>query len=418
VSQPPAIVLNTQAEDVNCFGGNDGLAVVTGLSNANLPVGYAWSNGGTGSQVTSLVAGTYTVTVTDTKGCTAMKSFVIEQPPTLDLSFTQEPLLCATEQTASIEATIQGGMATYNYAWSNGGTTGSISQLGAGVYVLTVTDQNGCTVTGSQTIVLPDSLRLDLQMTPPECFGERNGRIKLLVSGGQIPYRYSLNGGEFGGSSTFIALTAGIYTLQVRDANGCITALTDTLDQPPAIVVQLPADTTLVLGDSLLLSSTITQAVGNVTYAWSSTYVDSLTCVDVLFCDEIWVKPAISNIYQLMVTDENGCVGKASIAVKIEKPRGVYVPTAFSPNGDFTNDLLVVHGLSKQVRNILTFRIFDRWGELIYEDKNFTVNQLDRGWDGQFRGQPVDPGVFVWVLEAEYIDGHRDILKGNVTLIR
>jgi gliding motility-associated-like protein len=96
----------------------------------------------------------------------------------------------------------------------------------------------------------------------------------------------------------------------------------------------------------------------------------------------------------------------------------VYVPTAFSPNNDLTNDLLVVHGISKQVRQIVTFKIFDRWGEQIYEDQNFEVNQPDRGWDGQFLGQPSDPGVYVWLLEAEYLDGHREKLKGDVTLVR
>ena len=69
-------------------------------------------------------------------------------------------------------------------------------------------------------------------------------------------------------------------------------------------------------------------------------------------------------------------------------------------------------------RNILIFKVFDRWGELLYEDQSFAVNQLSRGWDGSFRGQPNDPGVYVWVLEAEYIDGRRETLKGDVTLIR
>ena len=146
--------------------------------------------------------------------------------------------------------------------------------------------------------------------------------------------------------------------------------------------------------------------------------MDSFVCAVVVFCDEIWIKPFLSNTYRLTVTDQNGCTGKSAIRVKVEKPRGVYVPTAFSPNDDQTNDLLVVHGLGRPVRNILGFKIFDRWGELIYEDENFMVNQLSRGWDGQFRGQPSDPGVYVWLLEAEYIDGHRETLKGDVTLIR
>jgi gliding motility-associated-like protein len=255
-------------------------------------------------------------------------------------------------------------------------------------------------------------------LTEPACFGALNGRIKLLVTGGQIPYRYSLNNGAFGGSSTFIALEAGAYTLTVMDAFGCSTTQSATLDQPPAIVVTLPSDTTVVYGDSIFIQGAVANGVGMLDYEWSSSLIDSLVCTDTIFCDEILIKPVIGNYYRLQVTDENGCIGRSQIHVKVEKPRGVYVPTAFSPNGDFTNDLLVVHGLSKHVESILYFRVYDRWGELLYEDLNFAVNETNRGWSGEFRGQDSDPGVYVWVLEVKYNDGKREVLKGDVTLIR
>jgi gliding motility-associated-like protein len=118
------------------------------------------------------------------------------------------------------------------------------------------------------------------------------------------------------------------------------------------------------------------------------------------------------------VTDENGCMGIDIVKVNVEKPKGVYVPTGFSPNGDLENDLLVVHGKGRQVNRIVIFRLYDRWGELIWEDRNFAVNDVSRGWDGTFRGQECDPGVYVWTLEAEYIDGYIEQLQGNVILIR
>ncbi len=418
VNQPPEITLNSDIEDVKCFGGNDGSATITGVLNANQPVVYDWSNANASPQIMALVAGVYTVTVTDTEGCKATKIFEINEPEVLGLSFQQQPLLCATDSNATIAVVVTGGTGDYTYQWINGENTATINQLGPGQYSLTVTDRNGCTVTGVQTIEQPDSLLLASQLTEPECFGEQNGRIKLLVTGGRAPYRYSLMDDVFGGSSNFIALGAGVYSMQVRDAYGCITSLVDTLGQPPAVAVMLASDTTIILGDSLLLSATTSNTFGATNYQWSSTLVDSFTCVDAVFCDEILITPFISNTYRLTVTDENGCAGKASIHVRVEKPRGVYVPTAFSPNDDQNNDLLLVHGLSRQVRNILTFKVYDRWGELVYEDQNFTVNQVSRGWDGQFRNQPSDPGVYIWVLEAEYIDGHRELLKGDVTLIR
>ena len=98
------------------------------------------------------------------------------------------------------------------------------------------------------------------------------------------------------------------------------------------------------------------------------------------------------------------------------KPRRIFVPTGFSPNGDSANDRLLVHG--QPSARILDFRLFDRWGELVYETGNFTPNDPDIGWDGTFRGQEMDPGVYVWILEVEYMDGVTEILRGNTTLIR
>lgn len=233
-----------------------------------------------------------------------------------------------------------------------------------------------------------------------------------------MPYRYGINGGALGGSDVFIALGAGVYTAVASDANGCTVSRTATISQPPAVQVLLGLDTSIVLGDSLLISSTVNNAVGITRLEWSSVLLDSFNCASLPECDEIWVRPGYSNSYRLKVTDERGCMGNAEIRVKVEKPRGIYVPTGFTPNGDFENDLLVVHGKSKQVRKVLVFKIFDRWGELVYEDREFQVNDTSRGWDGTFRGQPCDPAVFVWLLEAEYMDGYIEQLKGHVTLLR
>jgi gliding motility-associated-like protein len=134
--------------------------------------------------------------------------------------------------------------------------------------------------------------------------------------------------------------------------------------------------------------------------------------------DELLVHPTINNRFTVTVTDENRCSASQSVRVSIFTPRGVYVPTGFSPNEDQVNDLLVVHGTGSQLEEIVTFSVYDRWGELVYEDQHFPVNETSRGWDGSFRGKPCNPGVFVWVLEALYRDGRKELLKGNVTLVR
>ena len=418
VNQPPAIVVETAHENVSCFGFSDGSARVVNVQGVNPVVTYTWNNNFTGTQIDQLSIGMYTVTVVDVKGCTGSMSEQVTQPEQLNVAFTTKPLLCSGDTNAEITASVAGGTPQYTLLWNTGNTLNGITNLGPGVYTLQIIDVNGCLLTDSATVVRPDDLMVDLRATDPRCFGDLNGHIDLSVSGGKLPYRYNINGGEFGGSPNFIGLGAGIYSIQVKDANNCVTTLSDSLNQPLPVSVSLGMDSTIVLGDSLLLSPDISNAIGALQYKWQSSLLETWVCMDDIDCESILVKPVYTNTYFLQITDANGCKAESRVKIRVEKPRGIYVPTAFSPNSDSSNDLLVVHGKSQQVRNILTFRIFDRWGELVYQDQNFSVNDATRGWDGRFRGNACDPGVFVWQLEAEYNDGFREVLSGSVTLVK
>lgn len=418
VTQPPAIVVETAHEDVSCFGLSDGSARVVNVQGVNPISQYNWSNSITGIQIDNVVIGTYTVTVVDSQGCTGSNSEQVIQPEVLSVEFVTKPLLCSGDTDASITATVEGGTPQYTLQWSNGNSLSGITNLGPGVYTLQITDSNGCVLSDSASIIRPDEMIIDARTTDPRCFEDRNGHIDLSVSGGRLPYRYSIDGGAFNGSPNFIGLAAGLYTIQVKDANNCIITLTDSLLQPLPLELSLGPDSTIILGDSLLLSPDISNATGSLLYKWQSSLVEVWDCVDTIDCESILVKPAHTNTYFLQITDANGCKGESRIKISVEKPRGVYVPTAFSPNGDVTNDLLMVHGKGQQVRNILVFKVYDRWGELVYQDQNFNVNDATRGWDGQFRGNACDPGVYVWHLEAEYMDGFKEVISGSVALVK
>ena len=123
-----------------------------------------------------------------------------------------------------------------------------------------------------------------------------------------------------------------------------------------------------------------------------------------------------THAFNVSVKDARGCIGQDEILVKVEKVRRIFVAEGFTPNDDGNNDLLLVHGQTNA--KILTFRVYDRWGELVYQAEDFQPNDRNIGWDGTFRGDPMDPALFVWVLEVEFLDGSKEILKGNTTLIR
>jgi gliding motility-associated-like protein len=184
------------------------------------------------------------------------------------------------------------------------------------------------------------------------------------------------------------------------------------------VLVSITPDTTIRLGQALTLTASAILGVGQSGFTWDPVLTDSINCLDPDLCDRVFIKPHLSNIYQVVATDENGCTGSNRVSVTVEKIRDIYVPTGFSPDGNQANDRLVVHGDPTQVLAVRLFRVFDRWGSLVFEDRDFSVNDATRGWDGLMNGKSCDPGVFVWYLEVVFIDGFTDSLRGQTTLIR
>jgi gliding motility-associated-like protein len=379
---------------------------------------YRWNTADSTILLNNIPAGLYTLTLTDSKGCKGSDSILLEDPPLLRLQLLPAVLKCNGDTTGFVRARGEGGTPGYRFLWETGDIGATLNGQGAGTYAVTLTDQNGCTVADSATIVAPDSLALSFTVKSPRCFGGEEGRIGAMLTGGTPPFRFSLNDQPLTTSSVFLKLKAGLYTLRTFDGNGCVAFDTVRIPSPLPVQVELPHDTTLVLGSSLDLVGLISNAIGSVMYEWKPFEKDTITCLDPPDCSEIRIQPVRTNRYRLLVTDAQGCQGEADVLVRVEKPRGVYVPTGFSPNEDGNNDLLVVHGISPQIRQINLFRVYDRWGELLWEDRDFPVNDLSRGWDGRFRNTPCLPGLYIWTLEATYIDGYAEALKGEVVLVR
>jgi len=118
------------------------------------------------------------------------------------------------------------------------------------------------------------------------------------------------------------------------------------------------------------------------------------------------------------VFDVNGCQASDDLTILIRKNRRVYIPTAFSPNGDGTNDIFYIFGDERQIVKIKKFLIFNRWGEILHEAVDVLPNDLTKGWDGNFKNQRMNPGVFVYFAEVEFIDGLVELYKGDVTLMK
>ncbi len=402
--------------NVKCFGENTGWATVGGIGGTP-PYSYLWAAGSqTDSLAENLAAGTYVVTVTDVNGCPATTTATITEPPALAVDLFATDVKCFGESNGTAKAVPSGGTPPYAYLWWASGQTQEIQNLAAGVTGLTLVDANGCQLIDSVEIDQPDSpVGGSADKRDVKCFGGHDGEINITATGGTPPYRYALDNKPFNGSPKQIGISAGVYTPKIMDKNGCVFELPPIeVDQRDQVIVDLGPDITIELGQNTQLFAQVFNAAGNVSYSWTpedSIWLSCLNCLD----------PSVDSLYyqnwfEVTVSDTLGCRASDRILVIVEKPRKVFVPTAFSPNGDLNNDRLLVHG--QQTAQVVEFRVYDRWGELVYEGQDFPLNDTDNGWDGEFRGKPMDPGAYVWVLEVEYMDGVREVFKGNTTLIR
>ena len=118
-----------------------------------------------------------------------------------------------------------------------------------------------------------------------------------------------------------------------------------------------------------------------------------------------------------MIADEKGCTAEDDLRVFVNGQGKVFIPNAFTPNGDMNNDFLTVFA-GEDVTEIRSFRVYDRWGELLFKEENFKPNVPAIGWDGKNDGKDMRPAVYVYVAEVEFLTGQMEVFKGDVVLIR
>lgn len=247
IGQAAQIGISGTVQKVTCNSSATG-AISISLNNGTAPFTFLWSDGATTEDRTNLYAGSYTVTVTDSNGCTREKSFNVNEPTALSLSFAVKNVTCNGAANGEITATTTGGTKypanapcngeRYCYNWNTGATDRQITGLEPGVYTVTVTDANGCSVAGTVNITEPDPLQItNIQQ---ELLPNNKYRLTISAEGGVAPYRYKrIPGGGFQVSNVLNNVPAGTYQIVVRDANLCETMV--TLDVPSgSLKAELP----------------------------------------------------------------------------------------------------------------------------------------------------------------------------------
>lgn len=233
ITQPAAITSNISSSNITCNGGNNG-SITLAMSGGTAPYTYNWGGGITTQNRTNLIAGTYTVTVTDANSCTATFSRILTQPTAISATASSVAASCFGGNNGSLTINATGGTSPYSYNRGTGSQSNStFTGLAAGSYTVTVTDANACTSTVSGTVSAPSAISSTATTTNATCNGSNSGAIDLSVSGGTAPYTYNWTGGISTQDLTGIA--ASTYIVTITDANACTSTLSRTITEPTAI---------------------------------------------------------------------------------------------------------------------------------------------------------------------------------------
>ena len=369
--------------------------------------------------------GLYQVTVTDTtNGCKSTANLVVAE----DLT---EPEAVAKALSSldcdNLTALLSGEGSTagnVTYRWSTAGagiifTPNSINTEvdQAGLYVLTVRQlSNGCTASDTVQVVA-NSVPIDdvwISFDHPDCMDPEGFIYIDSVLGGTPPYSYTLEEDLTIPYPEFSYLDPGAYELLVEDVNGCSWTTMVSILLPEEIVVELGDDIYISQGQGVELEAQLNipeDAVGMVQWTYLP---DSSECPECLIQH---VTPNETTTYQVQVFDTTGCWALDDVTVFVDEKLPFYVPTAFSPNGDNTNDLLILYAGDTEVE-VVSFMIFDRWGNRVFRKEDFPPGNPGFGWDGNFEGRPLNPAVFVWKAVIRFPDGSEKEYYGEVTLVR
>lgn len=290
--------------DPSCAGGNDGTASAQG-SDGVPPYSYAWSNGTAGQTITNLTAGNVSVTITDALGQTFTTSTSLSEPtPVVPSILASFDVTCNQGNDGNATAGGFGGTPPYSYEWSDGQTTASASGLSAGDFFVRVIDSKGCSDTAFVTLTQPDTLLAStIDEGHVDCFGDTDGFLKVLAVGGVPPYQYNWASGATGDSIG--GLDAGVYTLQVVDANNCTFTMLDTIFEPTALNFNI--DTLRHVdcngGNNGYVDLTPTGGTGPYSFLWG----DGTTTSD--------RSNLTAGSYSVTITDFNGCTKSTTINI-------------------------------------------------------------------------------------------------------
>ena len=433
IPSPEDFAIEDVVDDANCNGQQNGSATVI-VTGGTPGYTFDWSaRPETGNTISGVGAGTYEVNITDANGCVAgTREVTVREPDALvlgiDDQLTTPTVTCNGDEDGRVAVFVSSNnnnpFPDNPYQWTSNvadNDDGVANGLAPGTYGVTVTDVEGCQDSLQYTVIEPQPITFAVEnIQEPLCFGETTTVQIDTAFGGQASdlsdFTFMLNNDGFLIPANNPGLAfAGELTVTVFDSVGCTAEQNFTIEQPEEITIELPNRLIVELGDSLVQLNPLVSPPGNYTYSWTpDTYLSS----DSVRNPNVF---PISNVnYTFTATNPNGCEAIEDILVEIDPNRNVYIPTAFSPNRDGRNEDFRIFGC-RGVVGIPRVSIFDRWGGLMFEAENLPADCLDGTviWNGESaNGQEVNTGVYVYIVEVDFLDNKTLTYRGEISVVR
>lgn len=414
----PFQIHDAAIQDIYCNGG-DGRIALTVDRPENIQ--YEWRNaagqvvGDNQATLDVTVPGDYSVSLQDGARCPKTATYTVRNHNSFTADIAVDQTVCGTG--GSIAITAITGKYPYTVKWyKNGkpdyeeGNPSTRANLPVGNYALVITDAAGCTIEQSVTLTGTPPLTASVVSGYDDCGSGTSGFLSLTGEGGTPPYSYVLSEHGEQLDTDFTGLSAGTYEAWIEDATGCASEpVSVTLNELVVPDIDLGPDRYILLGDSVELDGgapELTNATGSISW----TPARSLSCAD---CAAPVASPFATTAYSVTYITPESCTVTDSVLVYVDRSPRIYVPNAFSPNGDGNNDVFRIY-LPERSATLTELMIFDRWGELLWQKDD----RQDGAWDGTYRGKPLSVGVYVYTAKVRLADNTIVPLEGSVTLVK
>ncbi len=284
-----------------------------------------------------------------------------------------------------------------------------------GIYVDSLISSIGCDsiVTLTLNVLSNVTIEAEFDVIDLVCPRQSTAGIRIGdVVGGTAPYHFYIDGDSLGEVTEVNGLSAGVYRLEIIDRYGCSIEQAIEIEPAAELRLDIGPDTTIVMGTQLTILSLTNFPVDSFDWQVSQDFDCDGECAAITYY------PFSNQEVLLRAITDAGCVVSDSLNIEVIEDRLVYLPSAFSPNGDQVNDVYNIFGRFPNVSVIRSMAIYDRWGGLLWSDTNVLPNSDQHGWDGTTSAGPATPGVYLVLAEIEFLDGQIKKFGSDLLLMR